>query len=251
MTGVSFYKNDISARVSVLNAQIDLASQRVNRSDDKVTIVAVSKTLPAERVVEAARDGQFHFGENRVQEAAEKIPMVTEMLDKVFVESRKLKWHLVGRLQSNKAQKAAALFDYVHSIDDYKTAAMLGKGAEINNRIIKVFVQVNTSHEDVKGGISEDEVNDFVTVIGGLTGIKVIGLMTMGPLTEDKTLIRDSFRRLRQLRDEFNKRVKCPFPLRELSMGMSGDFEIAVEEGATFVRIGTAVFGLRVKIPKD
>lgn len=204
-----------------------------SRNPDDISIIAVSKTHPVAVVQEAINSGIRIFGENRVQEAKAKIPAL--MGDFAF--------HLVGHLQSNKARDAVRLFDVIHSIDRLSTATEVDKEAARAGKVQKVLAQINTSGEASKSGALPGEAEALCGGIIRLPNIRLLGLMTIGPLTHEEARIRDSFRTLRGLLGDIN--TKLGLDLRELSMGMSADYAIAVEEGATMVRIGTAIFGER------
>lgn len=234
-------------RLRDLISQIEEAAVSVGRNPDEITLVAVSKLHSYDRIIEGMQCGIVHFGENRIQEAENKIPQVLSSLlhRDNGLDDRRIMWHLVGRLQSNKAVKAAGLFDYVHSLDKIKTARHLSKGAVDLGRVISVFIQVNTTQEETKGGVEPDEVIDFASEIVELEGLKLIGLMTMGPLTDDEMLIRKSFRKMVEISHKLRNHSDKFEGVKELSMGMSDDFKVAIQEGATYIRIGTAIFGER------
>ena len=181
----------------------------------------------------AAASGQLLFAENRVQEAAAKIPECPGQLQ----------WHLIGHLQSNKAAQAARLFDWVHSVDSAKLLEALDRQAGEAGRRLQVLVQVNVSGERSKSGLAPEAVPEVLGLGNRLRNVQVCGLMTIPPLAEDPEKARPFFRRLRELRDEWAARLGMDLP--ELSMGMTHDLEVAIEEGATFVRVGTGIFGAR------
>lgn len=191
-----------------------------------VTLVAVTKTVPPERVDEALAAGITVFGENKIQEAKAKIPLV----------SSRAHWHFIGHLQTNKARDAVELFELIHSVDSVKLAGELNKWADHAGKTQPILLEVNVAGESSKFGIKPEDVPSALTEIHRMSRLEVRGLMTVPPLKKDP---RPYFRQLRELRDATG--------LRELSMGMSHDFEIAIEEGATIVRIGTAIFGERKK----
>jgi len=203
------------------------AARRGCRQIDDITLVAVSKTVPPERVDEALALGVTTFGESKLQEAKAKIPLV----------SSRARWHMIGHLQTNKARVAVELFELIHSVDSVKLAADLNKWAERVGKTQAVLLEINVSGEPSKFGIKPEDLNAMLDPIVALPRLEVRGLMTLAPFAEDAEKARPYFRRLRELRDAVG--------LRELSMGMSNDFEIAVEEGATIVRVGTAIFGER------
>lgn len=209
------------------------AALRVGRNSNEVKIVAVSKSIPLEIIQEAIDSGITIFGENRVQEAASKIPHLRGNFS----------FHMVGHLQSNKSKDAVRLFELIHSIDKLSTAQRVDAEAAKIGKCQKILVQVNTSGEITKSGISPNEAEALCKSILECGNLELCGLMTIAPLTDDKKAIRKSFRMLRNLRDSINHSLGIN--LTELSMGMSSDFDIAVEEGATIVRIGTRIFGRR------
>ena len=223
----------IAENLAAVRGQIAAACVRAGRPVDTVRLLAVSKTHGAEAVRAAAACGQFQFGENRVQEAAAKIPECPGGLQ----------WHLIGHLQSNKAALAARLFDWVHSVDSAKLLELLDRQAGAAGRILQVLVQVNVSGERSKSGLAPEAVPEVLVLGNRLRNVQVCGLMTIPPLAEDPEKTRPFFRRLRELRDEWAERLELGLP--ELSMGMTHDLSTAIEEGATFVRVGTGIFGAR------
>lgn len=225
--------SSIAKNIGIVRERIAAALQRSGRSGETVTIVGVTKKFGHERVEELIRAGIEDIGENRIQEFAEKKPMVR----------LPCRWHLVGTLQRNKATKAIGQFHLIHSIDSLRLAEALNRLGEERSIITRVLMQINTSGESTKHGFSPDEIMDPAGAISQLPFLKLEGLMTIGPLTEDASLTRRSCRKLRNLRDEMQRILRISLP--ELSMGMSDDFEIAVEEGATIVRLGTILLGER------
>ena len=226
----------IADRVAAVRERIARAAERASRPPDDITLVAVSKTFPAEAVRAAFAAGVRHFGENRVQEASAKIDALADL------RSRGLKWHLIGHLQSNKGRKAASLFDVVQSVDSVALAERLARAAKESGRARRVLVQVDLAGETTKSGLPEAELNEALRRMGGLDGLQVTGLMVLPPYLGPEE-VRPYFRRLRVLRDEAVREGLLDGS--DLSMGMSHDFEAAVEEGATIVRVGTAIFGAR------
>ncbi len=227
----------IADRVAAIRERIARAAERVSRPPEGVTLVAVSKTFPAEAVRTAFAAGVRHFGENRIQEGGAKVAVLGDL------RTEGLTWHLVGHLQSNKARKAVALFDVVQSVDSAELARRLAHAASEAGRTLRALVQVDLAGESRKFGIPQDEVPAALEAMRGLEGLQVEGLMTLPPFLADPEEVRPYFRRLRTLKE----RVAAAGLLDgdELSMGMSHDFEAAVEEGATIVRVGTAIFGER------
>ena len=219
----------IAERVEAVRVQIANACRRVDRSPDEVTLVAVTKGTPPEKVREAAAAGIRDFGENRVQEARDKLPLLSDLAPTPT-------WHMVGHLQTNKAKTALALFDIIHSVDSLHLAEAISRRAPQPDRV-PVFLEVNAAAEPAKYGFAPHELPAQAEAIRGLPGLDVRGLMTVAPLTGDAEEVRPVFRRLRELARSLG--------LPKLSMGMTDDFEPAIEEGATVVRIGRAIFGER------
>lgn len=219
-------------RLKSINEKIAAACQRAGRDFFDVTLVAVSKTVEPERIRQAIEAGVRVLGENRVQEAASKINELAAVVAEHNVE-----WHLIGHLQSNKARRAVELFSAVQSVDSFKLADRLDNIAGELGKKLPVFIEVNLGDEESKAGAKPDEVLPLCEQVSKLTNLELKGLMAVPPFLENAEDVRPFFRRLRTLRDQAQ--------LKELSMGMSHDFEIAIEEGATIVRIGTALFGER------
>ncbi len=225
----------ISARLERVRERLESAAVRAERSPDSVWLVAVTKNRTVAELEEAARAGVTDVGENRVQEAEDKRPAVT---------TGDLRWHLVGHLQSNKARKAVRLFDVIHSVDSLSLAQRIGRLATEEDKTQHVLVQVDLAGEEAKSGLPSEKLFGFLDDVAGLPGLSVDGLMVMPPLMDQPQKVRPYFRRLRDLGSEARERgYFADEP--QLSMGMSHDFEVAVEEGATMVRIGTAIFGPR------
>jgi len=217
--------------------RISSCAQRCNRSPDEITLVAVSKTHPAEAIREAISLGLTDFGENRVQEAEGKIPLVGRDA---------ARWHLIGHLQSNKARKAVELFDVIHSLDSVALGERLDRiCVELDRATLPVLIQVDLGHETTKTGIYEKDVKQLVAAINESARLELRGLMTLPPFFDEAENARPFFRRLRELRDGLQARGVFGDRAGDLSMGMTHDYEIAIEEGATIVRIGTAIFGAR------
>jgi pyridoxal phosphate enzyme (YggS family) len=225
----------IAERIEKVQAQIAAACARCGRSPDDVHLIAVSKTHPPETVAEAARAGLTIFGENKVQEARAKIPECPGHLT----------WHLVGHLQRNKAGLAVELFDMVHSVDSLRLMESIDRAGDELGKTVKVLLEVNVSGEGTKFGLKPEEVPAVLRAANGFSRVEVRGLMTMPPFYEEIEMVRPFFRRLRALRDQWQQETSVALP--ELSMGMSHDFEIAIEEGAHWIRVGTAIFGERAK----
>lgn len=227
----------IADRVAAVREQIARAAARAGRLPGDVALVAVSKTFPAESVREGFAAGLRVFGENKVQEAEGKIAALADLV------AQGARFHLVGHLQGNKAKKAATLFDCIHSVDGVDLARRLAAAAAERDDHLRVLIQVDLAGEATKHGVGEAELFRTLEAIRGLPSLRADGLMILPPLAEDPAESRPYFRRLRELRDESAARGLLQG--RELSMGMSHDVEVAVEEGATLVRVGTALFGER------
>lgn len=216
---------DVAGNVARVRERIARAARRVGRAPEEVLLVGISKLVDVERIRRALAAGLPALGENRVQEAREKIGAL----------GRPVPWHMVGHLQTNKARDAVLLFDLIHSVDRLELARELDRRAA--GRVAEILVQVNLAGEATKGGFAPDELKSALEALAGLSRLRVKGLMTIPPPVEHGEQARGWFRRLRELRDGAG--------LEHLSMGMSDDFEVAVEEGATIVRVGTAIFGPR------
>jgi pyridoxal phosphate enzyme (YggS family) len=217
--------------------KIAYASLRVERDPYDVKLVTVTKTVSPEKIKEAINLGLRAFGENRVQEAQEKIEALASKVADSVIE-----WHMIGHLQKNKAKTAVQLFDLIHSVDSIELARALDKQAEKSDKVQKVLIQVKLSEEETKHGISKEGLMELIETVMDLKHLRLEGLMTIPPFFDKAELTRPFFRQLRELRDNIQTRG---YRLPELSMGMTNDFEVAVEEGATIVRVGTAIFGER------
>ena len=227
----------IGERVEQVRRRIAEAAVRARRDTDEVELVAVTKTVPVSGIRKALDAGVTLLGESRVQEAKEKVTLLGSL---------SAKWHLIGHLQTNKSKLAVELFDLIHSLDSLKLAASLDRhGAEAGKQV-RVLVEVNLGGEPGKSGIRENELLPLLQACRALDHLTVEGLMTIPPFRRNPQDVRPFFQRLRALRDQANHTYP-DFHLRHLSMGMSHDFEVGIEEGATLVRIGTAIFGQRVK----
>ncbi len=237
--------SEIKENLIKVMERIEKAAQRVGRDPEEIKLVAVSKTVEVDRIKEAIEAGASILGENYVQEAQKKIeaigrPACTER----FGEGRSVAWHFIGHLQSNKAKYAVRLFDMIHSIDSLTLAEELNRRAEQVGQVAKVMIEVNISGEATKFGTDEEKVFSTVRGILNLGHLSLEGLMTMPPYFDLPEMSRPYYTKLRELKERM---VREGIPLKELSMGMSNDFEIAIEEGATYVRVGTAIFGERKK----
>jgi pyridoxal phosphate enzyme (YggS family) len=227
---------DIPKRLAEVRDRIANAAGRAGRNPDDVRLIAVSKTHPIEAVRAAADAGQIDFGENKVQEALQKIAQSTD---------NRLRWHLIGHLQSNKARKAAGTVGAIHAIDSIDLLRRVDQAAADVGRTVDVLIQVDLALEDTKHGAPAGDVPAIVAAAEACTAAKLKGLMLLPPLAENPEDARPWFRRLRDLRDELVANGADAGRLHELSMGMSHDFEVAIAEGATMVRVGTAIFGER------
>ena len=214
--------------------RIERAARRVGRDPKEVNLVAVSKTVEASRIQEAIEAGVSILGENYVQEAQKKIEEI----------GRPVAWHFIGHLQTNKAKYAIRLFEMIHSLDSLPLAEELNRRAEQGGQVAKVMIEVNISGEATKFGTDEEKVFSIARGILNLNHLSLEGLMTMPPYFDSPEMSRPYYIKLRELKE---KMIREGIPLKELSMGMSNDFEIAIEEGATYVRVGTAIFGERKK----
>lgn len=228
----------ISANLTHIRAQINEAAQRVGRSGDDVTLVAVSKTKPFEMIRAAYEVGQRDFGENRLEELWEKV----EIAQKQGLTD--IRWHLIGTIQSRKSSQAVGPFTLIHAVDRLKIAQRLSRDAMAAGCVLSILLEVNVSGEASKQGFTPDEVRQEAEQLVALPAVHIAGLMTMAPLVDDAEATRPIFRALRTLRDE----LRTTHPAGDwshLSMGMTNDFAVAVEEGATLVRVGSAIFGSR------
>jgi pyridoxal phosphate enzyme (YggS family) len=231
---------DIRTRVEGVRQRIAAACERVGRHPTEVTLVAVTKTVPPEAIQSAFAAGIRCFGENRVQEAVAKI---SPDLFREFEAAPQ--WHLVGHLQTNKVKKALELFQVIQSVDSLRLAETIQRHAAALQKTVEVFIEVNTSGEASKFGVAPAQALPLARDIARLPNLQLAGLMTIGALTENQEIIRNCFRRLRELRAEISAANVSGLQLRHLSMGMTDDFELAIEEGSTMVRVGRAIFGPR------
>ena len=235
--------SQINENLERVKSRIETAVKKSGRKSGDVRLVAVSKMMPAEKVVEVLETGQKLFGENKVQEAREKIPLV----------GGDAEWHMIGRLQKNKAKYIPGLFTMVHSVDSFELAEALDlamaraleRGKVLNSEILHILIQVNIALEESKGGARETELINLIEKISTLSHLKIKGLMVIPPYSENTEETSVYFEKLRQLRDKIAAMNLPNVDMKELSMGMSHDFEVAIEEGATLVRVGSAIFGER------
>jgi pyridoxal phosphate enzyme (YggS family) len=222
--------------IARVRERIAAACQRAGRRVGDVKLVAVSKTVPPDRIRQAYEAGIRDLGENRVQETEAKRPLLSDLT---------VTWHLIGHLQSNKARPARELFHWVHSVDSQRLAAKLDKTAVCSGERLQVLLEVNLGDEPSKSGAKENQVLQLAGQVAGLETLELRGLMTVPPYLEDPELVRPFFRRLRELAEKIDSSHLAGVSMQHLSMGMSHDFEVAIEEGATIVRVGTAIFGER------
>lgn len=233
---------ELRDNVERVRARIAAAAERAGRDPSEIELVAVTKTVPAHRVRAAWELGLMDFGENRVQEAVEKIPLAFP--EEAETERPRPRWHMIGHLQRNKVKYVIPLFDLIHSVDSVRLAKEIDKRAGAAGRVMPVLLEVNVAGEASKFGFGPEAVAGVVPKIARLEHVEIQGLMTVAPLADDPEEARPWFRRLRQLRDELADQFS-EIDWRHLSMGMTDDYAVAVEEGATLVRIGRAIFGER------
>jgi len=228
----------ISERINAVRERIALACQRARRDVSEVTLVAVTKTFPAAMVREAVRAGVSDVGENYVQELLGK---------RDDCGGDEIRWHFIGHLQTNKVRQIAGWIRMIHAVDSEPLVKEINRRAAEAKRTIDCLIEVNTTGETTKFGVRPDEAGALVRLLAPYEHVRIAGLMTIGPFLPDPEGSRPMFRRLRDLRDEITAAGQTNVALRYLSMGMTGDFEVAIEEGATHIRIGTALFGKRTK----
>lgn len=208
----------------------------LSKLPNEVTLVAVTKTVDVVSILEALSFGINNIGENKVQEAEEKFSQLQDY---------QLNWHLIGRLQTNKAKKAVKIFDLIHSLDRFDLAEVLNKEARKINKVQNALLQINTSLEETKAGFFEEELFENITFISKLENISIKGLMTIGSHTTDESQVRKCFAKLRELKNKINGLKLLPYEIDILSMGMTNDYELAIQEGSNMVRVGRAIFGDR------
>jgi len=227
---------DVQTNLRKVLDSIERAAQKAGRSGSSVKLVAVSKTVGVESIRQAVVGGATALGENKVQEASSKKPLLSDL---------PAEWHLIGALQKNKANRAAEIFDWVESLDDFELASKLDRACERLNKRMPVLIQVNVGREASKAGIAEEEAADFAGRVSAFKHLEVRGLMAIPPYSEDAEESRPHFIRLRKLAERIESQRLTGISMKELSMGMSHDFLEAIAEGATLVRVGTAIFGPR------
>jgi len=229
----------IAENLQTLRNRIDQICSKVNRDSKSVKLIAVSKSFGVDEIKQAIQADQIEFGENKAQ----------ELVAKFNVLGNQVIWHFIGHLQKNKVKYAVRTADYIHSVDSLSLVEEIKKHAEKLGKNQKILIEVKTSGEETKSGVTEkDEIKKIVKYCSQASNLSLIGLMTIAPFTEDKNLIRKSFGYLRKLKEELNSEG---YSLQELSMGMTSDYEIAIEEGATMLRIGSAIFGERTYYKED
>ena len=226
----------VADNLAEVNEKIETAAKRAGRDPKEITLVAVSKTKPVELIEEAIEAGQLDFGENYAQELRDKMKAITD---------ERVRWHFIGHLQKNKAKYVAGKTYEIHSIDRADLAEEIDKRAEKEGQIQRVMLEVNVGEEDTKAGTTEDDAIELAKSLMKLDNIELVGLMTMPPYFDDMEEVRPYYRKLRALRDNMREKLEDEHALPELSMGLSHDFEVAIEEGATRIRVGTAIFGER------
>jgi pyridoxal phosphate enzyme (YggS family) len=231
----------ISENIAHIHERIAAAAYRAGRDPHTIALMAVTKTFPSERIREAYDAGLRLFGENRVQEFAGKAESLQDLRD--------AEWHMIGHLQTNKAAKAAELFSAVDSVDSLRLAQKLNSAAQELGKKLSVLIEINVGGESAKSGVApgSKELDELLQGAAQLEHLEFRGLMTVPPFTDDPQQARPYFQKLRQLRDQINVRKLPKINVNVLSMGMSHDFEVAIEEGSTCVRLGTAIFGERAK----
>ena len=227
--------SSIKDNLSKVLERIARAAERSGQTPESIQLVAVGKTVCAEKIIEAIDAGVTDIGENRVQETIAKRPLI----------HRDVKWHMVGHLQRNKVKQALECFDLIHSVDSIRLLDAIEKRAEKDDRVVDVLIQVDTSGEATKYGLKPEEVINLVKYAVSCEHTRVRGLMTIGQFVEDAQLAQPFFQQLRDLRDQIIKLNLPRIEMKYLSMGMTNDFEVAIEEGANIVRIGTAIYGTR------
>jgi hypothetical protein len=229
----------LTENLDSIQQRIHAACGRAGRSPESVTLLAVTKSQPPEVVSEAGKLGVRFFGENKIQEAKAKIPLC----------SGKLRWHFIGHLQTNKCRDAVELFEMIHSVDSLNVAQEISKRADQVGKTMPILLEVNLAGEASKFGYQPERLEAELNQINALPRLEIHGFMTVPPWTSNAENVRPVFRQMRELKARTEQALGAPLP--HLSMGMTGDFEVAIEEGATVVRIGTALFGPRKSVKKD
>ena len=225
---------NIAENIGSIQEKIQAAAQQAGRNPEEITLIAVSKTKPMELIQDAFAAGQIDFGENKVQEAREKQPVLPDA-----------QWHIIGTLQRNKVKYIAEWVHLIHSVDSEKLLKEVSKQAVKAEREISCLLQLNISEEDAKHGLNEERTADILRRMDEFPNIKIKGLMGMAAFSDDEALVRGQFRRLAQAKEMLSEIAHPQIEMKELSMGMSGDFEWAIQEGSTMIRVGSAIFGSR------
>lgn len=225
----------IRENIEEVKKKIEAACKRSGRDVNEVTLIDVSKTKPIEMLQEAYDTGERHFGENKVQELCNKYDQMPN----------DVKWHMIGHLQRNKVKYIVDKVELIHSVDSYRLAEQIDVEAKKKNVIVNILIEVNVAQEDTKFGLNTDEVMNLVEEVSKLSNVRVKGLMTVAPFTENAEENRSYFKKMHQLNVDINAKNIDNVSMEVLSMGMTGDYEIAIEEGATMVRVGTGIFGER------
>ncbi|HHU32932.1 MAG TPA: YggS family pyridoxal phosphate-dependent enzyme [Clostridia bacterium] len=225
----------IASNLHIVRDKVSQAALKVGRNPEDIQIIAVTKTVDIPQMEEAIAAGITAVGENRVQEITKKYPLLKEKVD----------WHLIGHLQTNKVKYIIDKVKMIHSLDRFSLVKEISKRAQQQGIVMPVLVQVNVAEEESKFGLKVEEVIPFLKDIVGIKGLKILGLMTMAPFVEDAEEVRYVFRDLRNLAEKITKQAIPGVEMKHLSMGMTNDYEVAVEEGATLIRVGTGIFGQR------
>lgn len=226
----------ISENIQSVEERIRAACARAGRSRDEVTLICVTKTMPVEDLRQAYDAGQRSFGENRVQEINDKFPQLPS----------DIQWHMIGHLQRNKVRQLMGNTVMIHSVDSIRLAETISAEAEKAGIVMPVLIEVNAANEDSKFGVAPDRAESLIRAVSGLRGIHIEGLMTIAPYTDDPETNRPYFAALRELAVDISQKCIDNVSMNVLSMGMTGDFEVAIEEGATIIRVGTGIFGERI-----
>ena len=244
--------NPIARNIRHICERITRTAESCGRRTEEITLLAISKTFPREAVADAFTAGICRFGESRVQEAETKIPFFADTTQNDTISAQtfyrlfpKPEWHLIGHLQSNKVRRAVELFDVIQSVDNAKLAARISQAALELGKKIPILVQVDLGNEETKFGAPPEEIHGIIEDISDLKGVRLDGLMTLPPYFEDQEEVRPYFCKLREIGEKLETEQPGCLGKRHLSMGMSHDFEAAIREGATIVRVGTAIFGIR------
>jgi pyridoxal phosphate enzyme (YggS family) len=235
--------HQIEQRLAEVNDRIERALNRAGRKPGSVTLIGVTKTLSAETVVQGVESGLVHLGENRFQEVPDKQDALRQMLG--GERYKDLIWHFIGQLQSNKVRPVLQRFRYIHSVDRLKLVRRINRTAGELGIVADTLIQLNVSGADTQGGVAPEKVDELLEEAAGLENLRIHGLMAIGPITEDESELHRAFEKVRNVAVRASSMRLDGITMEMLSMGMSGDFEVAVEEGATHVRVGSAIFGSR------